>query len=42
MKKRSWILHALVLLFIFLVGFGPILISMSAGAFTSENGCRLH
>ena len=42
MKKRSIKMHAFILGTIFLIGFGPLLIALGAGAFASLNGCILH
>lgn len=42
MKKRSVLIHGSVLLAIFLIGFGPLLISLAAGAFANINDCTLH
>jgi TRAP-type C4-dicarboxylate transport system permease small subunit len=42
MKKRKLLVHALILVAIFLIAFGPLIISLSAGAFASINSCTLH
>ena len=42
MKKRKFLIHGGILLAIFLIGFGPLLLALTAGAFASINGCTLH
>ncbi len=42
MKRRTRFVHGLILLAIFLIGFGPLLLALTAGAFASINGCTLH
>lgn len=42
MNKRTFLTHGSILLTIFLLGFGPLLVSLLARAFANINGCALH
>lgn len=42
MKKRTWIVHLIVLFALLVFALSPFLIAMGAGAFASANGCELH
>ena len=42
MNKRTILTHGSIILAIFLLGFGPLLVSLLASAFANINGCDLH
>jgi TRAP-type C4-dicarboxylate transport system permease small subunit len=42
MKKRTWILHLMIVAGLLFLAFATFLIAISAGAFASANGCELH
>jgi hypothetical protein len=42
MSRKTLLTHAGILVVIALIGFGPLLLSLSAGAFANLNGCTLH
>jgi len=42
MNRRSLLIHGGTILTIILIGLGPLLIALGAGAFASLNGCTLH
>ena len=42
MKKRTWILHLIIVAGLLLLAFAPLLIALGAGAFASANDCVLH
>ena len=42
MNKRTVLIHGSIILFIVLIGFGPLLLTFGAVAFANLNDCVLH